>query len=184
MTTKAAWSPAGDLPNIEANVEFRDTGLTIADGLDAADWFALVSRLGSLAASAPWWLGDALAYGEHKYGEKYTAVAKATGRSEKTLRNYVYVATHVAPANRFALLPWGIHRVVASLTPEEQRRWLQLAEENDWTAEELHRERSRERRGAPDEFDKVGVQVFGHDYRCPRCLHEWSGEKRPEPDAS
>jgi hypothetical protein len=93
--------------------------------------------LGALRDTSAWALGDWLIFGEGTYGEKYAQAAEATGRSKSTLTDWYRVAMFVAPNRRREDLTWSHHRLVAKLSPREQRSWLTKAANNGWTREEL-----------------------------------------------
>ena len=62
---------------------------------------------------------------------------EATGRQKSTLVEYARVSSKVARSRRRAGLPWFHHKLVAALEPEEQSEWLDRAEANGWSSEEL-----------------------------------------------
>src|SRR4051812_38054331 len=112
----ASRSPVGDLSDrLREQVEFTDVALLIDESLSIWSWTDLVARLGMLESSIPWWIGDALVFGEHTYGSKYADAVEATGRSLQTLKNYAWVARSVPLENRDPALPWSLYREVARL---------------------------------------------------------------------
>jgi site-specific DNA-methyltransferase (adenine-specific) len=107
-----------------------ETSLALKKDLEFDDWSRVVGLLGQIGRSVQWWLGDALLYGEHAYGEKYVQAATDTGYEVQTLMDMVWVAKHVPAEQRRSGLPWSHHRVVASLDEEGQKELLDWAEEN------------------------------------------------------
>jgi hypothetical protein len=180
MTTEVSWSPAGDLPNVDADVTFHDMALTIAAGLDVGDWTELVARLAAITTGAPWWLGDALVYGDYTYGEKYAKAVEATGRSVNTLKNYRWVAGKVPPENRDAALPWRTYREIARLDTAEQADWIARVKAEGWTADDLRREilAASHRDEPTPEFEPTTEdeqsQLDQVMAKCPECGHRFA----------
>lgn len=114
------------------------TALQIPDGLDVEAWEEMLGRVVALSESSAWWIGDVLAYGEWKYGEKYQTVLARLELEYDRARNYAYVAGNVPAAIRRHDLSWSHHRLVAKLAPLDQERWLTRAAEEGWSFRELH----------------------------------------------
>jgi len=176
----AVRSPAGDLPDhLFESVEFTDIGVTIDASLPVESWSALIAHLGRLEAGIPWWIGDALVFGEHAYGSKYADAVEATGRSLKTLKNYAWVARSVPSENRDANQPWRMYREIARLTPPEQRDWLARAKAKNWTVDDLRRElvAAKHHEKPTRDFDPTSGDEQGRLDRvmvkCPRCDHRF-----------
>jgi hypothetical protein len=100
---------------------------------------AALARLGAVERGTPWWIGDLLVFAGKRYGETYDAAQRATGYGTATLKNFAWVSRKCAPARRRSDLPWSAHRVVATLAPKEQTRWLARAAAEKWTSSELAR---------------------------------------------
>jgi hypothetical protein len=131
---------------------FDEVSLTIDPGMKFEHWERLVRSLERAEQGIQWYLGDALCYGEHEYGEKYAQVLdahKKTGIPIDTLRNYQWVADKVKPVTRVTNLSWAVHREVAPLTEPEQRKILQKG------AEEKAAGRKYTRRNAERDADRV-----------------------------
>ena len=71
-----------------------------------------------------------------------------TGLDYQTLRNYLWVATHVALSRRRDALSFQHHAEVAALEAEEQDRWLSTAAGLKWSRNELRRQLRTDRRAA------------------------------------
>jgi hypothetical protein len=176
----ASRSPAGDLPEeVLKQVEFTEVGLVLDPALSISSWTDLMAHLGRVEARIPWWIGDALAFGQHTYGSKYADAVEATGRSLQTLKNYAWVARSVPVENRDPNLPWRLYREVARLDPAQQREWIAQARDETWTADDLRREltaASNREQGTPD-FDPVPADDQGQLDRvmvkCPKCDHRF-----------
>jgi hypothetical protein len=158
-------------------VAVTETSLDL-EGADLSPeaWERLLARLVRVRASSPWWIGDAIAFGERTWGRMYAPAAKATGLAPGTLRNYAYVSRRVAPADRHAGLAWNFHYRVAPLSPEGQRRWLGRARQFRWTAPELAAElRAAElaKRDGGQAFPKPQMET---EHECPKCHYRFPCE--------
>jgi hypothetical protein len=127
----------GPLGDLERAGVVTPTSLRLPDDFDYDRAEAFARYLGRFRDASAWWLGDFVLQTERIFGERSYQLADATGRSEKTLENYVSVARAVAPARRRAALSWSHHRAVVRLQPSEQERWLARAEEEGWSVGRL-----------------------------------------------
>jgi hypothetical protein len=100
-------------------------------------WATMLRALGLMDRAGRFWLGDALNYGERRYGERYSQALEDTGLAYQTLQNIAYVARRWEGYRRRETLPWSLHAEVASLPPEEQDVWLDLAASGNWTRRRL-----------------------------------------------
>jgi len=123
-------------------------GLQIPDALTFEAWERAGRQLAGVVDSSSWWLGDWLAYGKDHYTDRYQQGIRKAGLRYQTLRNYAWVSRRFDMTRRRARLTFQHHAEVASLTVEEQDRWLTLAEESSWTTKQL-RNALREARGGP-----------------------------------
>jgi len=187
--SRSAWSPAGDLPpELRESVHFSATGVEIDAALAIDSWSALISHLGTIEAGVPWWIGDALVFGDHAYGSKYADAVESTGLRLQTLKNYAWVARSVPPKNRDAALPWRLHREIARLDPRQQRAWLKRAKAGGWATDDLRRElvAAKHREEETPEFDAVTEDEQGQldemttegqtdrkQTKCPKCGHRF-----------
>lgn len=101
--------------------------------LDKANWDQLGQLLFRFDKSIQWLIGDWLTYGENnKWGET-EKIAAQMGYEVKTLYDYKLVANNVHFSVRTENLTFGHHKLVASIKdPEEQQKWLHLAEYGDF----------------------------------------------------
>jgi hypothetical protein len=118
---------------------FRPTrlGLSVDGSPDFAEWEHFGKLLRALGAAMQWLLGDWLNYGERAYGEVYAQALDATEYDYKTLADAKWVASRFEVSRRRVNLSWSHHRVVAKFSPKEQDAWLDRAEAQDWTRQEL-----------------------------------------------
>lgn len=101
------------------------------------EWTAIGNTLQQVNASLNWWIGDWLNYGEHKWGEMYAQAVEVTGWDYQRLADAKWLAANVDFSLRNENLSWTHHRHVASLPPDEQAEWLELAAANGWRSGQL-----------------------------------------------
>jgi hypothetical protein len=159
MTELAVKNTVALLAELEEAGAVIDNGLFLPADLEWEKYEALGAMLGSLHHFNSFLIGDWLLYGEHTYGEKYAQAATRVGLSEQTLANYQSIANRVPPSRRRLTVSFSIHAEVASLSPNEQRHWLKVAEEEGLTKMEL-RERIRPQGELPP---------AGRSMTCPHC---------------
>jgi len=149
-------------------VEVSRTGLRFLDpDLPYETWAEILRAAAEHHSFAKFAVGDALAFGEKAYGERFAQAVGATGLAEQTLTNWSYVCRQVARSRRRENLRFSHHAEVASLEPAEQDEWLDTAETNGWSVREL-RDRLR-------------------DARPPRRTTSeprWTGDEPPTPAAT
>lgn len=119
------------------------TSLDLPPDLPIEEWLEIGLKLQSVERSVMWWLGDWLRYGERQYGETYSQALDATDYAYQTLANAAWVAEKVEFSRRRENLPFSHHAEVASLTPDQQDRMLDAAEQEGWTRKALRLELNR-----------------------------------------
>ena len=105
-----------------------ETSLELPDNLTFDQWRNTGQTLKRIDQSVKWWIGDWLNYGEKNYPEKWAQAVEATEYDQETLRKAAWVAASVPRGTRRDSLPYRHHEVVASLPPDEQKKWLDEAE--------------------------------------------------------
>lgn len=128
--TETTWTPLGDLSFDE--------------------WADAFERLQRMSRCCNWWLGDALIYGEARFGEKYAQAIDLTGLEYQTIANIASVSRLVAPEHRRESLSWSHHQAVANLPAGEQDKWLQEAEAEGYTRNRLRSRLQGTPKDAPD----------------------------------
>jgi hypothetical protein len=118
--------------------------------LDAHEWAAAGRRIGAVGRCIQWLLGDWIAYGNTKFGERYARTSKITGYDAQTLMNMVYVASQYPISRRRENLSWSHHETLASLEPEEQDHWLDEASRHRWSVADLRMMLRTARKGGGD----------------------------------
>jgi hypothetical protein len=143
--------------------------------ISVREWIAVGRRLGPISRSSQWWIGDWVRYGSAKWGERYAQAARITGYDVASLRNMVWVASKFDPSLRNDKLSWSHHVLLAPLDTEQQRYWLERAEEERLSVADLRieiraavrRELGPRRAGAPPAAAATIV--------CPNCGHSVTG---------
>jgi hypothetical protein len=111
--------------------------LSARTDLDLTMFENIARYLGRLHDTSKWLIADLLLQAEQRFGESAYQIAAATGRSERTLSNWCWVASRIPPSRRRETLPMTQHALVAPLEPNEQKRWLDRAETERWSSREL-----------------------------------------------
>ena len=122
-------------------------GLAFPADLTFEAWQQAGLRVAGIANSSAWYLGDWLVYGQERYRDRYRKAVDFAGLDHQTLRNYAWVARKVEYSRRRKSLSFQHHAEVAPLPPAEQSRWLGLAEQNNWSRNELRQAVRGSRRG-------------------------------------
>lgn len=112
------------------------TGLTLPPGLSYETWENIGRTLGDIASAHQWWMGDWWRYGEQAYGER-ASQALDSRWSFQTWMDAGWVAGKIETSRRREVLSWSHHREVAALEPDVQDEWLDRAEAEDWSRNEL-----------------------------------------------
>lgn len=139
---------------------YSSVGLTLPAGLAFDRWQAIGRRIGDVADSSTWWLADWAAYGEGTYGEKYRHAIAVTGFGYQTLRNYAWVARRFDVSRRRDELSFAHHAEVAALDEDEREEWLDRAQRDNWSRNELRAQLRRALGGRPGaNLEQVSLAV-------------------------
>lgn len=126
-----------DLVATHGPFRLRATTVEVAGPVDFSAWEAALQWCQQVEQASPWWVGDLIEFGEHKYGEKYAQALDHTTYTEQALKDIAYVSRSVAPEVRRPEVSFTHHREVAPLPPSEQQTWLHKAETEHLTAAQL-----------------------------------------------
>lgn len=129
--------PAAGAAPRRAQVLTTKVGLQIPRGMAYDEWERAGRQLADVVDSSSWWLGDWLVYGKDHYTDRYQRGIRAVGLSYQTLRNYAWVSRRFDLTRRRAALSFQHHAELASMPVEEQDRWLDRAEQRQWTTKQL-----------------------------------------------
>jgi hypothetical protein len=147
-----------------------ETGMVFKDETPEMEWKRITESLCLLFeksdkthTQAAMMLGDALRFGEDKFGEKYADVIDATREWMRTrgieqAKNWMWVAGKIPPHIRRLNLSFAHHEAVAKLEQSEQEEFLKLAETEGLTVREL-RDKIRERHPGKPRTPKVKTIV-------------------------
>lgn len=108
-------------------VTFKDRHLTFQEDTPYEVWAAVVKHLKRAEKNIQWWIGDAIRFGERRYGETYSQALEETDYAYDSLSNMAYVASRFESSRRRDNLPFSHHAEVAPLPEEEQDRLLDSA---------------------------------------------------------
>ncbi|WP_307867851.1 LmbU family transcriptional regulator [Umezawaea beigongshangensis] len=114
-------------------------GLHFPAALTYHSWERAGVHLSRILESSAWCLGDWLVCGQQNYADRYVRAIESAGLDYQTLRNYAWVARRFSIERRRELLSFQHHAEVASLDTAEQDEWLDRAEEQRWSRNELRR---------------------------------------------
>ena len=116
---------------------FDRVAIGLPPDLTFEGWRAVGKRISGVADASTWWLADWAAYGEDRFGERYQDAAAITGVGYQTLRNYAWVARRFDVSRRRDKLSFAHHSEVAALSASRQETWLDRAEAQRWSRNEL-----------------------------------------------
>ena len=107
-------------------------GLVLPADLTFEEWRGVVEHVEMVVEASPWWLCDAMAWGEAHFPTQYTqalptAEEDPTGASQSRLKQAAWMAQKYPRNQRVAGLSYTHHRVVAELEPEDRTALLREA---------------------------------------------------------
>lgn len=135
-----------DLDKINSYCELSKTALTFKKEVTQDQWLSVFNALKQVEGCVQFWIGDALAYRQQRWG-MYEGLSEKTGYSENTLREYKQVAENVKNDIRMSDLDFGHHQVVASLEPKQQKEVLKKASDEHLSVRETREEVKKIKRG-------------------------------------
>jgi hypothetical protein len=127
----------GSIPDA---VNVTDVGLEFHKDIEYDQWLTLMATLQQLSTAFQFAIGDALNYGQKRFGEKYAQAMDATGCAYQSLANWSWVASSVPINNRIAGLSWTHHRLVARIGTEQQKQILESAKVRGVSVTEFEKE--------------------------------------------
>lgn len=122
-------------------------GLRFPDLLSYPDWETAGHQISRIVDSSAWCLGDWILFGQSRFRDRYRQAVEAANLDYQTIRNYAWVARAFEMSRRRDTLSFQHHAEVASMPPEQQDRWLDLAESGGWSRNQLRAEIRRDRGG-------------------------------------
>jgi hypothetical protein len=112
-------------------------GLHLPKVLEFPAWERAGQQLTRIVDSSAWCLGDWVVYGESHYADRYRLAVDATGLDYGTLRNYASVARRIPLSRRRDALSFQHHAEVVTLPTVQQELWLDRAEKQKWSRNQL-----------------------------------------------
>ncbi|PRY36961.1 LmbU family transcriptional regulator [Umezawaea tangerina] len=131
-------------------VLFSRVGLRLPATLTYEGWARAGLQIARIADSSAWCLGDWLICGQKEYRDRYRVAIAEAGLDYQTLRNYAWIARRFELSRRRDQLSFQHHAEVAALPDDEQDRWLDEAERNHWSRNQLRETIRRSRIGSED----------------------------------
>lgn len=119
--------------------QFLNNALILDESLDRDEWDNIGTFLKTANKAVQWWIGDWLNFGERKWGEMYTQALEMTDYDQGYLWNMKYVSSKVEFSCRHENLSWAHHESVASLPQQQRDYWLDYAEKNKTSRNDLRR---------------------------------------------
>lgn len=146
-------------------------GLTLSAGLTREEWLSIGTKLGEVAGSTPWLLGDFFAYGDQFFSDAkgakripdglYAKLAEEIGMSPGTLQNAKYVCLAVPISRRREKLTFShAQEIVGRAEPKDFDTLIDFVVTSGITVKAL-RERLRKATAAhTDEPNDKGTTSF------------------------
>lgn len=103
-------TPGNPFPGV-----WKESSLTLPRNTSEDTYVALVASLLQMEKSRQWWIGDALNFGERKWGEKYAQFVNSGDLSYVTLRHYAAVAARFPAEKRRDDVPFSHYAEAARL---------------------------------------------------------------------
>lgn len=123
------------------------TSLRLPETTTYEDFTEICAFLGTLHDATKWYIVDAFLQGERLFGDDVYQAAEQLGKSPQTIQNWLTTGRKVPPSRRREGVKFEHHAIVAPLEPEEQKRWLKVAEEEQLSKERLRLRIQAERNG-------------------------------------
>ncbi len=121
----------------DGNIQISSLGLQFNGDVPEQAIDELLQKFGTVTRGCMFILGDAINYAENKWGDKYEHWIAVTGLEYQTLRNAGWIARKIELSRRRDTLTFEHHKLVARLEPDEQTRWLDLAEREGFSKRRL-----------------------------------------------
>lgn len=163
------------------HVQAERLGLAINEDMPFEEWVALGRKLGAMANSSAWWIGDWVNQGEIVYGGKYEEALAITGLDYQTLANCAHVARAFPEiSRRREKLSFGHHATLTALEPSEQDEWLARSAEQEWSVMQLRNELRASRALPGDGNGHVALQRIQIDAPADRAERWRAAAERSE----
>ncbi len=132
-----------DITNQSRNINVTGLGVTFKEGVSIEEWETFGEQIGKLVNASQFIIGDWLNFGRNRWEnkeeyQKRVAIAEEkTGLDPVSLKCYASIARRVPLENRSANCSFDMHRSVAKLDSDDQKKWLKVADERNMTTRVL-----------------------------------------------
>lgn len=141
--------------------QMTPTGLIPPDGLQEAQYREFGAKLFMLDNSMQWLVGDFITIGDNfQWGETYQRLADETGKDPNTLKDWAYVCRNVKMSERSDDLSFNHHKLVASMTPDEQAYWLERAAAEGLSIAKLRKAIKESQLPPPEPEEEIDLNGF------------------------
>lgn len=117
--------------------EFEGNRVVATEDMTVEEWGETLAWAKHAHRASPFWVGDLLAFGEVTFPETYSQFLDAVDYESGTADNLAWVARAIPPSRRRESLPFAIHQEVAPLEPDQQDAWLDKAEAEHLTRDQV-----------------------------------------------
>jgi N6-adenosine-specific RNA methylase IME4 len=130
---------------IDKYCQLNKTNLVFKRDVNKDEWMQVFKGLKTIEGCVQFWIGDALAYRQQKWG-MYDDIAEEVGINKKELSDLKWVAENVKSSGRQENLSYNHHREVAKLEPNKQEQFLNKAVEEKLSVRDLREEIKKDAR--------------------------------------
>lgn len=143
------------------------TSLELDESISDEDFVKIGITLWKMKGAVLFWLGDwCLFYKDPSSSLRGAGSLVSAVYSIRTVKNAVWVCHKIEPSRRRENLSFGHHQVVAPLPPEDQDKWLEIAEWNRYSVKLLRNEikRAKVESKTNKNGDDSGLVTYEGDY--------------------
>lgn len=159
---------------------FEKNKLTLDDNLTLEEWKVLGQQLKQVEGSVQFWIGDWARFGDKKgyytNPKVYDELEEITGLGRGTIQNYKSVAERTSSL-RNEDLSFNHHVEVAKLKPDQQKKFLDKASEENLSVRELRDEIRKSEVKKPTEMPKG---IFNIIYADPPWEYDFSKDSKDD----
>lgn len=155
------------------NCKVTPTRLEIEKDVTFEQWNDIFNQLRSIEGAVQWWVGDCINHGEKTFGDKYSQALESTDYALSSLQQYAWVSSSVKPSIRSDKLSFCHHLEVAKLPPNEQGRWLNLAEDNSLSVRSLRYSIKHDKVLSEEELDEMSGRGSGIKGTIETIMHDF-----------
>lgn len=176
--------PTSPIAALRGVVATSRVGIELDEQIRFNDWRDVLDAALALGDASQWVIADCVAFGMKKLRptkeggdpswSMYSTMIEER-YSRQSLYDLGYVARAVEVSRRREILSFTHHREVASLTPDEQRAWLDDAISHNWSTRELRDEIARFRDRDKTPVPSLSVRLAEDYFRIATTAAEKRG---------